>query len=140
MTNKTTSTDQSVTDFLAAVDHPIRRADSLALAEMIERITGFQPKIWGGRMIGYGRYDYTYDSGHSGTWFMTGFAPSKTKLTVYIMPGYQDYSEILGRLGKYKMGKSCLYINKLADVDQVVLEELISAGFAHMCEKYGRHG
>lgn len=87
-------------------------------------------------MIGYGRYDYEYKSGHSGSFFATGFAPRKAKLSIYIMPGYQDYGFILDRLGKHALGKSCLYINKLADVDTDVLKELVRAGLDDLGKMY----
>ena len=139
MVHEFKSGDASVDDYLAAVEHPVRKADSQTLLEIMKRVTGFDPVLWGGKMVGFGRYEYTYDSGHSGSSFMTGFAPAKARMTVYIMPGYQDYGDMLARLGKHKLGKSCLYINKLADVDLAVLEDLIQAGFDHMVKKYG-HG
>ena len=123
---KTTAVDPMA--FLAAVDHPTRRADGLALDEMFRRVTGWEPRLWGSSMIGYGSYHYTYDSGREGDFLATGFSPRKANLSIYIMPGYQDYSDDLARLGKHKMGKSCLYINKLADVDMDVLERLVRRG------------
>ena len=84
--------------------------------------------MWGPSIIGYGRYHYRYKSGREGDFLATGFSPRKANLSIYIMPGYQDYSEILNRLGKHKLGKSCLYVNKLADIDLEVLAELIRAG------------
>lgn len=84
--------------------------------------------MWGPTIIGFGQYHYVYDSGREGDCNATGFSPRKANLSIYVMPGYNDYSEILGRLGKFKMGKACLYVNKLADIDLVVLEELIRAG------------
>ncbi|MGH1355217.1 MAG: DUF1801 domain-containing protein [Thalassovita sp.] len=128
MTNKTVATDHSVTDFLNAVEHPTRRADGLVLLELFQVATGYDPVMWGGSIIGFGRYDYRYKSGREGSFLATGFSPRKSNLSIYIMPGYQDYSAILERLGKHKLGKSCLYVNKLADIDQGVLQELIQAG------------
>lgn len=126
--NKTQATDADVTDFLAAVEHPTRRADGLALDQVFRKVTGFTPRMWGPSLVGYGSYHYVYDSGREGDFLATGFAPRKANLSIHIMPGYQDYSEILSRLGKHKIGKSCLYVNKLADIDVNVLEELIAAG------------
>ena len=84
--------------------------------------------MFGPTIIGYGSYDYTYESGHSGTSLATGFSPRKANLVLYIMPGYQDYGAMLERLGKHKLGKACLYINKLADVDMAVVEEIVATG------------
>jgi hypothetical protein len=134
--NKTQPTDVAVADFIAAVDHPTRRADAEVLDAMFRRLTGWQPRMWGPTMIGYGSYDYTYDSGHSGTSLATGFSPRKANQVLYIMPGYADFQPILDRLGKYKKGKACLYINKLADVDESVLRELIADSYQWMKQKY----
>lgn len=126
--NKTRPTDVDVAAFLQSIDHPTRRADALALVGIFEHATGFAAKMWGPSIIGFGRYHYMYESGREGDCQATGFAPRATSLSIYIMPGYQDYSEILSRLGKHKMGKACLYVNKLADIDVDVLSELITAG------------
>ncbi len=125
-----------MTAFLNAVEHPTRRADALALDTLFRDISGFEPRMWGPTIIGYGRYDYVYDSGREGSFLATGFSPRKSNLSIYIMPGYEDYAEILGRLGKHKMGKACLYINKLADVDMVVLAELIRTGLRDLSAKW----
>lgn len=137
--NKTKATDVRVEDFLNAVEHPTRRADGLALDAMFRRITGWQPKMWGPTIVGYGSYDYTYDSGRSGSSLATGFSPRKASQSIYIMPGYQDFSAILNRLGKYKIGKACLYVNKLADVDMDVLEELVRAGLDDLGTRWPVH-
>lgn len=134
--NKTRPTEVSPADFIASVDHPVRRADAQVLLEMMTRITGEQPKMWGPSIIGFGQYHYRYESGREGDFMRTGFSPRKSNMVVYILPGYTDFSAILDRLGKHKLGKSCLYINKLDDVDLDVLEELIRAGLADMAEKY----
>ncbi len=127
--NKTQATDTDVRAFLKAVEHPVRRADALALDELFRRVTGWTPKMWGPTIVGYGSYHYTYDSGRSGDFLATGFSPrKKANLSLYIMPGYQDFGEILARLGKHKKAKSCIYINKLADVDMDVVEEIVRAG------------
>ncbi|MEL7116311.1 MAG: DUF1801 domain-containing protein [Pseudomonadota bacterium] len=126
--NKTKPTGVDVQSFLEAVEHPTRRADGLRLNEIFQEVTGWQPKMWGPTMVGYGSYDYTYKAGHSGSSLATGFSPRKANLSIYIMPGYADFDDMLARLGKHKHGKSCLYVNKLADVDETVLRELIAAG------------
>ncbi|MDC0738981.1 DUF1801 domain-containing protein [Cognatishimia sp. SS12] len=126
--NKTVASDADVMAFLQAVDHPVRRADSLILHDLFAKESGYQAKMWGPSIVGFGRYHYVYDSGREGDFLATGFSPRKANLSIYIMPGYQDYSDILSRLGKHKLGKSCLYVNKLADIDLEVLAELIRAG------------
>lgn len=130
--NKTKVTDISPADFIDALDHPTRKADAQTLLDLYKRITGYEPKMWGPTIIGFGRYSYTYDSGHSGSSLASGFSPRKASLSIYIMPGYAEYGDILDRLGKHKIGKACLYINKLADVDMAVLEELIRAGLSDL--------
>lgn len=135
-TNKTQPTPVEPADFIASVDHEGRRADAETLLALFERITGWNAKMWGPSLIGFGEYHYKYDSGREGDFLATGFSPRKANMSVYILPGYEDYEDILSRLGKHKMGKSCLYINKLADVDLDVLEELIKAGLADLSKKY----
>ena len=134
--NKTKATAQPVEDFLHQVDPDRRRADAIALDRIFREVTGFAPRMWGPSIVGYGAYHYKYDSGREGDFLATGFSPRKASLTVYIMPGYADFSEILARLGKHKLGKSCLYINKLADVDEEVLKELIRAGLKDLDAKW----
>ena len=130
--NKTHVTGHDVSAFLEAVEKPQRRADALALDVVFQRVTGFAPKMWGPSIVGYGRYDYRYESGREGQSLATGFSPRAAHLVIYIMPGYGEFGPILDRLGKYKKGKSCLYINKLADIDLTVLEELVRAGLADL--------
>lgn len=134
--NKTKPTTVLPRDFLATVEPERRREDGLALLDFFDRITGWTPKMWGGSIIGYGRYAYKYESGREGEFFITGFSPRQAALTVYIMPGYRDLSDKLARLGKHKTGKSCLYINKLADIDMIVLEEIVGDGIAYMEANY----
>lgn len=128
MTNKTVMTDHSVAAYLEQVLPERRREDALVLDNLFRETTGFQPRIWGESIVGYGRYHYRYESGREGDFLATGFAPRKAKMVVYIMPGYSDYSEILSRLGPHKLGKSCLYLGVLSKIDLVVLAELIQAG------------
>lgn len=117
-----------VAAFLNAADPPERIAEGQQLDALFRRVTGWQPRLWSGSMIGYGSYAYRYDSGHQGVSLATGFSPRRREISVYILPGYQDHGAILARLGRHRMGKSCLYIRRLADVDQAVLAELIAAG------------
>lgn len=130
----TVPSDVPVGPFLSRVEPARRREDSLILDALFRKVTGWQPRIWGTSMVGYGRYAYTYSSGHSGQSLATGFAPRKAKMVVYIMPGYADYSEILSRLGSHKLGKSCLYLGVLSKVDLDVLAELIRAGLKDLAE------
>ena len=136
--NKTVANDGNVEDSLNSVDHPKRVADARIVLEIMERVTGEAPRMWGGSLIGFGEYHYKYDSGREGDFFMTGLSPRKTALTVYIMPGFDPYEGQLSKLGKYKTGRSCLYINKLEDVDLDVLEDVILRSFEDMQKMY--HG
>ncbi|MEL6893377.1 MAG: DUF1801 domain-containing protein [Actinomycetota bacterium] len=130
--NLTRPTDVEPAEFVARVEHPTRRADAEVLLELMGRVTGCAPKMWGPSIIGFGRYEYRYESGREGEFMLCGFSPRKANLVVYTMPGHDDLEEQLARLGKHKLGSSCLYINKLADVDLAVLEEIVTAGVAHM--------
>jgi hypothetical protein len=123
---KTKKNDASVTDFLNSIENPTRRQDGFTILSMMKEITGLEPAMWGDSMVGFGSLDYTYASGHSGTWFKVGFSPRKQNLTLYISTGIDRYAELLQRLGKHKTGVGCLYINKLADVDLDVLREMIT--------------
>lgn len=134
--NKTKGTEASVEEFLQQVDHPTRRSDSMALNALFQEVTGWKPRMWGPSIIGYGAYHYIYESGREGDFLATGFSPRKQNLSVYIMPGYTDFSDILAKLGKHKIGKSCLYINKLADIDLDVLKTLIRAGLDDLDTKW----
>ncbi len=135
-TNKTVATRVDPVAFIESVTPERRRVDGQALLAFFNRVTGLEPRMWGASIVGYGRYAYTYESGRSGEFFLTGFSPRKSALTIYVMPGYRDMSDKLIRLGKHKIGKSCLYINKLADVDMDVLEEIVRDGVAYMRENY----
>ncbi|SHG93837.1 protein of unknown function (DU1801) [Cognatiyoonia sediminum] len=126
--NKTQPTEVSVDEFIANVMPDRRREDALILNQLFKDVTGWQPQMWGPTMIGYGSYHYIYDSGREGDSVATGFSPRKANLVLYIMPRYQDFGHILDKLGKHKLGKACLYINKLADVDIDVVAEIIRAG------------
>ncbi|WP_371225919.1 DUF1801 domain-containing protein [Roseovarius sp. 2305UL8-3] len=137
--NKTQPTPQNPADFIAGVEPARRRADAETLLTFFHKVTGFDPVMWGGSIIGYGRYHYVYESGREGDFLATGFSPRKASLSLYIMPGYQDYKDILPRLGKHKLGKACLYINKLDDVDMDVLAELIRAGLRDLDKRWPVH-
>ena len=133
---KTRPTDASVEAFIDAVDHPRRREDARTLLELMQRVTGEQPVMWGPSIVGYGSYHYRYASGQEADWPIIGFSPRKQNLSIYIMTGFEEADELLTRLGKHKTGKSCLYVNKLADVDLDVLEKLVRASVAEMKRRY----
>lgn len=130
--NKTIPTGVEVGAFIERVE-PLRKADEARrLDQLFRDVTGFQPLMWGPSIIGYGQYHYRYKSGREGDFLATGFSPRKAAHSIYIMPGYADFTEILSRLGKHRSGRSCLYVNKLADIDLDVLAELIRAGLADL--------
>jgi hypothetical protein len=134
--NKTRASDASVEAFLAAVEPERKREEARQLDQLFRRVTGWEPRMWGPSMMGYGEYHYTYASGREGDFLATGFSPRKAKHSIYIMPGYGNYGPILERLGKHSIGKSCLYVNKLADIDLDVLAELIEFGLQDLAEKF----
>lgn len=131
---KTQPNEKDVIEYLNSIENEKKRQDSLAIMALMQRVTGEKPVMWGDSIIGFGSYHYKYASGREGDWFLTGFAPRKQNLTLYIMSGFELYDELLGKLGKYKTGKSCLYINKLEDVDQDVLLELVKQSAEHVAQ------
>ena len=133
---KTTKNEASVEAFLDAVKDEQKREDSYKILEMMKRLSGYEPKMWGPSIVGFGEYHYKYDSGREGDMCRIGFSPRAQNLTLYMIPGYSDFSEELDRLGKHKLGKSCLYIKRLSDVDESVLEEMIVKDLQIMEEKY----
>jgi len=122
---KTKKNDASVEGFLKSVENQKRREDSFAILDLMKAVTGEEPTMWGTSIIGFGSYHYKYASGREGDWMKVGFSPRKQNMTLYIMDGFKNYNDLLGKLGKHKTGKSCLYINKLEDVDLSVLRELV---------------
>lgn len=123
--NKTQPTDQSVDAFIDGIDREQQRTDSRVVAEMMQRATGSKPRMWGESIIGFGDTHYKYTTGREGDWFLVGFSPRKQNLTLYLTCGINNLEEDLKRLGKHKTSVSCLYINKLSDVNLLVLEEII---------------
>ncbi|MFC3612348.1 DUF1801 domain-containing protein [Lutimaribacter marinistellae] len=134
--NKTRPTNVDVDSFIATLDPPRRVDEARRLDAVFRDATGFVPQIWGEGIVGYGRYHYHYASGREGDFLATGFAPRKARHSIYIMPGYADFGEILRRIGKHRTGKSCLYVNKLEDIDIDVLAELIRAGLADLARRW----
>lgn len=129
---KTQQNDASVEGYLNSVENKRRREDSFKVLELMKEVTGEEPKMWGTSIVGFGEYHYKYASGREGDWMLVGFAPRKQSLTLYIMPGFEEYGELMADLGKFKTGKSCLYINKLDDVDMDTLRELVHQSVEHM--------
>ncbi len=135
---KTKATEMSVDEFIEAVPIEQRREDAKKLRAMMERLTGEQAKMWGPSIIGFGQYHYKYESGHGGTMARLGFSPRKAELVLYVLvEGDQERQQAqLARLGKHRTGKCCLYVRKLADVDEAVLEELTADSLAYMNRKF----
>ena len=130
--NKTRQTKASVKDFLDAIPDEQQRRDAKALDRMMREVSGEKPALWGPSIVGYGFHHYEYASGHGGDCAMIGFSPRKAALTLYVMGGFPRYDALMQKLGKFKTGKSCLYIKKLADVDPSVLRELLVETMAYM--------
>ena len=133
---KTKPSNKSVTEFLNNVENQRKRDDSFKILKIMREITQEEPVLWGDSIVGFGSYHYKYKSGREADWLQIGFSPRKQSLTVYIMDGFEKYDELLTQLGKYKTGKSCLYINKLEDVNLTVLKELISESIKYVKENF----
>lgn len=129
-TIKTLVNDASVEDFVNSVDGDIKKADAYKILEMYKEITNQEPKMWGDSMIGFGQYHYkSQRSTQEGDWPLAAYSPRKQNLTLYIMPGFNDYSDLLNKLGKHKTSKACLYIKKLSDIDEDILRQLIKRSY-----------
>lgn len=129
---KTKRNKKSVRKFIESVEHEGRRADSNELLSLMEEVTGERPEMWGDGIVGFGSYRYKYASGREGDWFLTGFSPRKTSLSLYITCDLSRYEDLLGKLGRHKAGKGCLHINRLSDVDMKVLRRLVKDSVAHV--------
>lgn len=130
--NKTKPTNTDVLEFINQLEDERKRQDSLAVLELMSEVTGEEATMWGSSIIGFGTYRYRYESGREGDTVVTGFSPRKQNLTLYITDGFDQYDALLGKLGKHTTGKSCLYIKRLADVDQQVLRELVQQSVAYV--------
>lgn len=137
--NKTKPQPHDPAAFIDTVEPTGRREDAKKLLTFLGNVTGFEPVMWGPSIIGYGRYHYVYASGREGDYLATGFAPRRAHMVVYIMPGYADFGDILGRLGKHRLGKSCLYLGRLSSIDMDVLAELIRAGLQDLGQRWKVH-
>ena len=140
MANKTIPSGLKVEDYITDIENPQRREDCEWLLTTMTDMTGWTPKLWGGTLksaiVGFGEYHYKYESGREGDMLRLGFANRQQAITIYIMPGYQDFGEEMSSLGKHKKGKSCLYIKRLSDVDTNVLKDMMRKGLRMMEEKY----
>lgn len=134
--NKIKPARHSVTTFINSIGDKQMRADAKKVAAMMRKATGNRAVMWGASIVGYGRYHYKYASGREGDSLLAGFSPRKQALTIYIMAGFASFDPLMKKLGKYKTGKSCLYIKRLSDVDEKVLERLIIASTKHMRKTY----
>ena len=134
--NKTQPTKIKVSEFIASVDDPKKRKDCCEVMKLMREVTGKRATMWGTSMVGFGKYHYKYASGREGDHFLTGFSPRKQALTLYIMAGFKNHSKLMDKLGKYKTGKSCLYIKSLDDIDRAVLANLVTESVRYMRETY----
>lgn len=133
---KTKPTEQSVDQFLSYIDEEKRKQDCVTILKLMKQVTKEEPKMWGNSIFGFGTYHYRYESGREGDWFLTGFSPRKQNLTIYIMPGFNRYGQLLAKLGKHSTGKGCLYINKIEDINLDVLRELIEESVEMLSKTY----
>ena len=134
--NKTEPTKLSVTAFINSIDDKQKRADVKKLAALMRKATGARAKMWGANIVGFGQYHYKYDSGREGDFMLVGFSPRKQALTIYIIAGFTRFAPLMKKLGKYKTGKSCLYVKRLSDVDEAVLDRLIQDSVKYMRKHY----
>ena len=130
--NKTKKTDQPVENFLNSISDEQKRQDSYKVLEIMKEITGESPKMWGESIIGFGDYHYKYATGREGDWMIIGFSPRKQNLTLYLTYGFEENTDLISRLGKHKLGKACLYIKRIDDVDVNILKQLIERSYKSM--------
>ncbi len=136
---KTKKNKASVKEFLESIEDEEKRKECKEVSRMMRSATGKNPKMWGDSIVGFDEYTYKGASGREGDWMRMGFAPRKSTITIYIMDGFEKYNELMEKLGKYKTGKSCLYIKKLDDVDRNILTELMEGSVKHFNDKYGKN-
>ena len=134
--NKTTETNSSVTEFVNKVENEVKRNDSFKLIEIFKSITGFEPKMWGPTIIGFGNYHYKYQSGHEGDAPLAGFSPRKDSLVLYFAPEFENREVLLSQLGKHRSSKSCVYVKKLGDIDIKILEIMIVNSMTYATKLY----
>ncbi|WP_316633391.1 DUF1801 domain-containing protein [uncultured Flavobacterium sp.] len=134
--NKTTETENSVTDFVNAVEEETKRKDSFELIKIMQEVTGFEPKMWGPSIIGFGSYHYKYASGREGDAPLVGFSPRKAAISLYAYASPERKEELLSKFGKYKAAKGCIYIKKVADIDVEILKKMITASVEYLNKLY----
>ncbi len=134
---KTRKNARSVADFIASLDDERKQRESHALIALMRDVTGCEPAMWGESIVGFGQYRFKYASGREIDWMLTGFSPRKRAFSLYVMTGFDGQDDILSVLGRYKTGKSCLYVNKLDDIDLNALRKLLNASVSRLVEKYG---
>jgi hypothetical protein len=135
---KTKPTDASVEEYIASRASQEQHADCRALMALLKKVTKQEPKMWGPSIVGYGSYQYTYESGRTGTSCLVGFAIRGRELVIYLVPSWEGAQALLANLGKHKMGKGCLYFKRLADLDRAVLEKLVIGSVAELQRRYGK--
>lgn len=136
--NKTAETEKNVMEFIHEfADTEQKRKDSYELIELMQNVSGHEPKMWGSNIIGFGTYHYKYNSGHQGDSALIGFSPRKSAISLYVFTGLDEHEHLLKGLGKFKMGKACIYVNKLSDIDQLQLKTLIEETIKFLKSKYG---
>ena len=136
--NKTENTNEDVIAFVNAVESEQKRNDSHSLIALMSEISGEQPKMFGPTIVGFGNYHYKYDSGHEGTAPLLGFSPRKAAFSLYVFTGLEEHKHLLEGLGKFKIGKACIYVNKLSDIDEGTLIRLMEASIDYISNKYTR--
>lgn len=134
---KTKKNRASVEKYLRGIEDSDRRRDARAVVRLMKEVTGEAPAMWGTSMIGFGSYRYRYSSGREGEWMLTGLAPRKQALSIYIMDGFADHADTMKKLGRYRTGKSCLYVRRLEDIDLAVLRDLVAASVDNLRGRYG---
>lgn len=134
--NKTRETKQSAAAFINSIEDKNKRADAKKVAAIMRKVTGSKAAMWGASIVGYGQYHYKYESGREGDFMLAGFSPRKQALTIYIIAGFKRFDSLMQKLGKYKTGKSCLYVRRLSDIDEKVLEQLVTESVKYLREKY----
>ncbi|WP_163411563.1 DUF1801 domain-containing protein [Flavobacterium ajazii] len=134
--NKTTETESSVIDYIDAVAEEVKRKDAFELLKIIREVTGFEPRMWGASIIGFGNYHYKYESGHEGDAPLVGFSPRKDAISLYLSSSFENKEELLSKFGKHKAGKGCIYIKKLADINNDILKQMISESVKELQKLY----
>lgn len=134
--NKTAPTGASVGDYIERIDDPQRKKDCISILDLMKKITGEEPKMWGPSIVGFGSYHYKYESGREGDMILTGFSNRKQNITIYIMSGFKKYDDLLAKVGKFKTGKSCFYIKRLSDIDVEILKKMIKLSVEEVNNRY----